>query len=268
MKYKSLVLLTLIFCILPLQTLISSQKNSFLKRILINNIINANTIVQASVTSKAAQKDLHNCDVEIVTFAVRVVLAGDSDLKFITLKNNLNVVHDEFYVKPDFDVDRTYILLLNDLDKNKFTLPAGNLSSFLIEDDKIKNTSLLKNDFIILLNRIRNNTNSPLDLEILSDLTIEFPGKIKLDGEFVIKHPDFKNKPKGEPLLTFYINPTGAVNKDGYPLTFTQIKDVVTRAISSWNSVPCSYAVFSVSNSQYSGSGYSGDGISTITFTR
>ncbi|NWF88741.1 MAG: hypothetical protein HXY50_04675, partial [Ignavibacteriaceae bacterium] len=232
-----------------------------------NNIRTANLLVEARVISKISQNDDHNYDFEQVKFLVLRKLEGKSNHEYITLDYYLNSFDDQLFIKPDFELGKEYILVLIQCDDGKIFLPGGNLSRFRIEENKINQTKMTKIDFLLLLQRIRNYENSLTDIDSLCDLIDEIPGEEKLDGEFVIVHPDFKNKPKGEePLLTFELNHLGAKDKDGVQLSFEQVRTALLNAISAWNSVSCSYPVFSISGTPYTGSGQGGDNRSTITF--
>ncbi|NWF88202.1 MAG: hypothetical protein HXY50_01935, partial [Ignavibacteriaceae bacterium] len=142
---------------------------------------------------------------------------------------------------------------------------GGDLGKFLVAEDKINVLNIRKEEFVFVLHRIRNNIQTDFDLDMLNDLAGEMMGPIKLNGEFAIIHPDFHNKPKGQ-TITFRINPAEAKDKYGNQLTFSQIYNVINNAISAWNSVSCSYTVFNLSSTPYSGSRINGDGISTISF--
>lgn len=122
------------------------------------------------------------------------------------------------------------------------------LFSVVLEGKELKKNNTAKNNSIFL-----------------SDIAGEFDGRLKLNGEFAIIHPGFHNKPKGS-TITFYINQSGASDKNGNPLTFNQVYNAISRAVSTWNSVPCSYTVFSLSTTPYTGNRAPANGISTITF--
>jgi parallel beta-helix repeat protein len=66
--------------------------------------------------------------------------------------------------------------------------------------------------------------------------------------------------------IEFHINPAGALDKDGNQLSFQAVKNAIQRAVNTWNDVPHSYATFTVSDVEYTGSRNNSDHVSTITF--
>lgn len=233
---------------------------------MLNNIKTTNLIVEAQVIGKEQNHDSHNSEYETVTLAVKDIIERKLESKTIEIEYYLNQISDDIYITPKFELGKNYILILHRSENNKFSLLGGDLGKYLVEGNKINNVSLSKNEFNSLLKRVQNNNNNTVnDLTILNDIAGEMDGPLKLDGEFAIIHPAFHNKPKGNTII-FYINPSGAKDKNGNQLSFNQVYNVISNAISSWNSTSCSYTVFSLSATQYNGSRINGNGISTITF--
>lgn len=265
MKKNVFQINVIIFSIFVLCDTLFASINNFEQKMMIHNIKAANLIVEAKVIQKEINVDVHNSEHETVTLSINNVIEGKSKESTIEIDYYSNRISDELFVTPKFEQGQNYILVLYKGKDNSFQLLGGELGKFLVSNNKINNAILEKNDFCSLLKRIRNSSHTSNDISTLNDAAGYMDGSLKLNGEFAIVHPDYHNKPKGQ-TLTFYINPAGAKDKEGNQLSFNQIYSAVSNAISAWNSTACSYSVFSLSSSAFSGTRSSGDGITTITF--
>lgn len=262
MKLNRLVFISLMLLTLPI---LSASPGIEQSKFQLNMIRYSKVIVEGEVTGVTEIKDSYNDIYDVVTVLVKEKVAGEAIKLNITIKYPRNIIPDLLWSQPKFKTGDKFIAFLRMEGENYYPI-GGAYGIFKIYDDKIEKSSLTRNQFYKQIREVRNFNLDSIDFPVQNDIEGEETGAItKLGGEFKILNSNYYGPLSGT-TIEFHLNPTGALDKNGNQLSFSAVKSALQRAINTWNNVTHSYATFTISNVEYTGSRNNDDHISTITF--
>jgi hypothetical protein len=165
-----------------------------------------------------------------------------------------------------FEVGEQVVVFLVQ-DHGSWEIAGAFQGKFSVVEDRIENTTISVNDFIRFIQEFLDGQRSGIGLRLQGSFDKSGSTRVPLEvsqapcgGGYsqpyswlyyygcnssygYIRWPDSGIPP------TIYINPTGALDKNGNQLTFNQVKGAIERAFRSWANVPESYINFQIYSS-------------------
>lgn len=228
---------------------------------------NAELVVQAQVRSIDTEIGDYGEPMDVVKLHISDIIVGHTDAPTVVLRLYSHRIVDGPPI-PHFKQDEEVILCLKKINGDWAVL-GNSLGKFIVTGATIEGSQFQAEQFKSQIKAIVASETASFDFPLGFERNRDVgstcnAGGPKLGGEFCVLIPERYGPVSG--TIEFKINPSGAKDKDGNALSFSDVRSAIERAVITWNNVPHSKVTFSVSNTEFTGNRGHNNNESTITF--
>ena len=234
-------------------------------------------IVIGRVEKTSVYEDKRGDGIRRTTLRIQEIIKGDKAIgetivveHFEGVLSKAGEIEEYSSIRPIFTSGAQTLLLLNRFE-DTYAVAGAFRGKIDIIEGRVAGTDVAVADLKAAIKRVDRKEVSKLEVDISAqasdpDDCVQRGGQYHLDGQFCAA-TDGRYRHHPPPLtITFHINPSGAIDGDGDPIPFNELKAAMDSCVVKWNRLEDSDIKFQVAESETNRTHNRFDAWSTVTF--